>query len=293
MNPRLFSIAPLLLATVLAGCQQTAQEPTDVSVDLNQVKADLETLSQARVYFAHQSVGRNMLKGIEMLIAETGVPLHIEEVKDGVPASAGPGLFHANVGENGVADSKISAFVADVTTPGPSVYDVALLKFCYTDLSPEAEDQDPRALLERYESTVAGLRKQQPNLTVLHTTMPLRAEPPGWKTRVKRLIGKETISDRGNIMRGEYNELLRSKSSPAELFDVARLEATHVDGTLATFEANGREVELLAPEHTYDGGHLTDPAKRYFAADFLHALAEAVRQRPAAPETPTETPSAT
>ncbi|HNR22878.1 MAG TPA: hypothetical protein PKL49_07630 [Steroidobacteraceae bacterium] len=286
-------IAPLLLASLLAGCQQASQEPADVSVDLNQVKSDLETLSQARVYFAHQSVGRNMLKGIEMLVAETGVALHIEEVKDGIPASPGPGLYHANVGENGVADSKISAFVADVTAPGPAAYDVALLKFCYTDLSPEAEDQDPRALLERYESTVAGLRAQQPNLTLLHTTMPLRAEPPGWKTRVKRLIGKEVISDRGNIMRGEYNELLRSESSPADLFDVARLEATHLDGTIATFKANGRQVEVLAPEHTYDGGHLNDPAKRYFAADFLHALAQAVRQRPAPVETPTETPSTT
>lgn len=289
MNPRALSIAPLLLAGLLAGCQQTSQEPADVSVDLNQVKADLETLSTARVYFAHQSVGRNMLKGIEMLIAETGVPLHVEEVKEGVPASAGPGLYHANVGENGVADSKISAFVADVTAPGPSVYDVAMLKFCYTDLSPEAEDHDARALLERYESTIAGLRTQQPNLTVMHTTMPLRSEPPGWKTRIKRLIGKEVISDRGNIMRGEYNELLRSQTPPAELFDVARLEATHADGTIATFEANGRKVEVLAPEHTYDGGHLNDPAKRYFAADFLHALAQAVRQRPAAPEAPAET----
>lgn len=293
MNPRTLSIAPVLFAALLAGCPQTTEEPADVSVDLNQVKADLETLSDARVYFAHQSVGRNMLKGIEMLVAETGVPLHIEEVKDGIPASGGPGLFHTNVGKNGVANSKISAFVSDVTAPGPSVYDVALLKFCYTDLGPEAEDQDARALLERYESSVAGLRAQQPNLTVMHTTIPLRAEPPGWKTRVKRLIGKEVISDPGNILRGEYNELLRSESTPAELFDIARLEATHLDGTIATFEANGRNVEVLAPEHTYDGGHLNDPAKRYFAADFLHSLAEAVRQRPAAPEAPLESPAAT
>lgn len=286
-------ITSLLLASLLAGCQQSSKEPADVSVDLNQVKADLETLSGARVYFAHQSVGRNMLKGIEMLIAETGVPLHIEEVKVGVPASGGPGLFHANVGDNGVADSKISAFVSDVSTPGPSAYDVALLKFCYTDLSPEAEDQDARALFQRYESSIAGVRSQQPNLTVLHTTIPLRAEPPGWKTRVKRLIGKETISDRGNIMRGEYNDLLRSQSSGAELFDVARIEATRFDGTIATFEANGRKVEVMAPEHTHDGGHLNDPAKRYFAADFLHTLAEAVRQRPAASATPAETPATT
>jgi hypothetical protein len=36
---------------------------------------------------------------------------------------------------------------------------------------------------------------------------------------------------------------------------------------------------MMAPEHTYDGGHLPDPAKRYFAAAFLRTLAEAVQAR--------------
>jgi hypothetical protein len=280
MSSRNSLIGALLLAVTLSGCQQKTQEQAAVPVDLNQVKADLNTLSQARVYFAHQSVGRNMLKGIAMLSEETGVPLRVEEVVTGAPVAAGPGLFHANVGENGAADSKISAFVTDVTAAGSAApYDVAVLKFCYTDIGGDSQDKSAQRLFERYQQAMAGVQQQQPNLTVLHTTMPLRAEPLGMKTKVKRMLGMSTLSDADNVLRGEYNALVRRESS---VFDVARLEATRTDGSISAFEAQGREVEMLAPDHTYDGGHLNDPAKRYFAAAFLRSLAAAVEARTAA-----------
>lgn len=279
MSSRKSLIGALMLVVALTGCQKT-QEQAAVPVDLNQVKADLTTLSTARVYFAHQSVGRNMLKGIAMLSEETGVPLRVEEVKAGEPVVAGPGLFHANVGENGAADTKISAFVSDVAAVGSTApYDVALLKFCYTDIGGGSKDQSAERLFDRYQQAMAGVQEQQPNLKLLHTTMPLRAEPLGMKTKVKRMLGMGAFTDADNVLRGEYNALVRTKES--SLFDVARLEATRADGSISAFSAQGREVEMMAPEHTYDGGHLTDPAKRYFAAAFLRTLAEAVQTRQA------------
>ena len=164
MSSRNSLIGALLLVVALTGCQQKTQEQAAVPVDLNQVKADLNTLAQARIYFAHQSVGRNMLKGIAMLSEETGVPLRVEEVKAGAPVVAGPGLFHANVGENGVADSKISAFVSDVAAVGSTApYDVALLKFCYTDIGGDSKDKSPQQLFDRYQQAMAGVQQQQPN----------------------------------------------------------------------------------------------------------------------------------
>lgn len=272
------TLACLVLTLGLVGCQEQAADHPEPTIDLAQVKADLETLAGARVYFAHQSVGRNLLKGIDMLMAETGVMLRIEEVKPGEAAPEGPGLFHANVGENGIADSKISAFVADVTAAAP--YDVALLKFCYTDLGgDDAQDKSARELFDRYSKMVADVKQQQPNTMILHSTIPLRADPPGKKAKLQRLLGMSTSTDQGNILRFEYNSLLRTSEPQSLIFDVARLEATRFDGSLLTFRSNGREFEVLAPEHTYDGGHLDDPAKRYFAAKFLHMLAEAVRSR--------------
>lgn len=250
-------------------------------VDLAQVTADLKTLSNARVYFAHQSVGRNILKGIEMLSQETGVSLRVEEVAENAAAPEGPGLFHTNVGQNGAANSKISSFVSAVKVPSPASYDVAILKLCYTDLGSGSQDQSPKDLFDRYQRSISAVEVDSPGVTILHSTIPLRAEPPGMKTKVKRMLGMSIISDADNQLRSEYNSLVRAQGTTA-LFDVARLEATRRDGSLATFTVSGHEVEMLAPEHTYDGGHLNDPAKRHFAAEFLHALANAVRARQAA-----------
>src|SRR5690349_9807001 len=199
MSSRYSLIGALVLAIGLAGCQQQPQEQTALPVDINQVKADLETLSQARIFFAHQSVGRNLLKGVAMLSEETGVALRVEEVGGGAP-SPGPGLFHANVGENGHADSKISAFTSDVSAAGATPYDVALLKFCYSDIGGDSQDKSPQKLFERYEQAVSGLKQQQPGLTVLQVTIPLRAQSPGRKAALKRMLGMSVDSDADNIL---------------------------------------------------------------------------------------------
>lgn len=276
-------LVPILFAAAMAACTPQPQEVTPVSIE--QVTADLETLAQARVYFGHQSVGRNILQGVRALADEAGVALRIEEVTNGTPA-AGPGLFHTNIGENGVPDGKLTAFLANVAAPpqdpAPAAYDVALLKFCYVDLDDDSQEQSPQALFDRYRSSVAGLAEHQRGLTLIHATMPLVADPPGWKTAVKRWLGRPTWTDAANQKRNAYNRMLRSQFRSEETFDIARIEATHADGSVSSFEAGGMTVETMAAEHTYDGGHLTDAAERHVAAAFVHTLAQAVRRRDAA-----------
>lgn len=281
------SLVPILFAAAVAACTPGPQEVSPVSIE--QVRADLETLVHARVYFGHQSVGRNILQGVRALADEAGVALRIEEVANGIPA-AGPGLFHTNIGENGAPHGKLEAFLANVaaSTPdaAPAVYDVALLKFCYVDLDDDSQEQSPQALFDRYRNSVAALGKRQQGLTLIHATMPLTADPPGWKTIVKRWLGRSTWTDAANRKRNEYNRMLRSQFSAEEIFDIARIEATHADGSISSFEAGGITVETMAAEHTYDGGHLTDAAGRHVAAAFLHTLAQTVRRRETAAAQP-------
>lgn len=276
-------IAPILFAAAMAACTPGPQEVAPVSIE--QVKTDLEALSRSRVYFGHQSVGRNILHGVRNLADEAGVALRIEEVASGA-AAEGPGLFHTNIGENGAPDGKLEAFLANVAAPpqdrAPAAYDIALLKFCYVDLDEDSKEQSPQALFDRYRSSVAGLGERQQGLTLIHATMPLTADPPGWKTRVKRWLGRATWTDAANQKRSQYNRMLRSQFAPDETFDIARIESTHADGSISSFEAGGIAVETMAAEHTYDGGHLTDAAERHVAAAFLHTLAQAVRRREAA-----------
>lgn len=181
---------------------------------------------------------------------------------------------------------KLDEFLAHISTPAAGAYDVAMLKFCYVDLDDDSRETSPQVLFDNYRKAIADIHTGQPGLAVIHATMPLTADPPGWKTTVKRWLGRSTWTDAANQRRNAYNSLLRAQFPSSETFDIARLEATRADGSISSFEAGGTIVETMAAEHTNDGGHLTDAAGRKVAAAFVHSLAEAVRRRDGAAPQP-------
>lgn len=262
-------------AAMLAGCTQ--KSPESVQVPIDQVAADLKTVATARVFFGHQSVGRNLLAGVQALATEAGVPLRIEEVKAG-ESPEGPGLFHSNIGENGAPDGKIAQFAASVAGSAGPAYDVAVLKLCYVDLDEGSNEQSPVALFKRYEESVKSLSEQRPQTALIHATMPLTSDPPGWKTTLKRWLGKSTWTDDANRRRAEYNQQLRQRFVAGDTFDIARIEATRPDGSVSSFTFGGDEIETMYGGYTHDGGHLTEAARRHMAAAFLHTLADSVRR---------------
>jgi hypothetical protein len=265
-------LALALLVVLMLGCQ--VQESAPPALDIDQVRADLEVVAGARVFFGHQSVGRDLLAGIGALSTEAGVPLPIFDAAAGGTQGA-TGLFHANVGRNGAPDSKLIDFVA-AASDAAQRFDLALLKFCYVDLGDESKEKSPSSLFERYETTMTSLQAQNPDLRLLHATMPLMSDPPGWKTTVKRWLGRPVWRDAAHARRGEYNERLRAKYGDAQTFDIARLESTDWDGSGSAFSIGGRVVETMVPEHTTDGGHLNEASNRLIAAAFLRSLAVAL-----------------
>jgi len=262
--------ASLALAAALVACH--SQQP-EAAVDMSVVKADLERVAQARVLFAHQSVGRNILEGVQALAKDAGVPIRIQDIGT-TPPDAGPGLFHSNVGVNGDADSKLAAFTGLLQRPERPPYDVALLKFCYEDLDHDAKGRD--GLLDRYAARMGMLQASRPDVRLLHVTSPLRADPPGWKTRLKRLLGRATDEDADNVVRNAYNTGLRTRFGGPALFDLAAVESTLPDGSRSSFGATAGPVYTLAGAYTTDGGHLNDMGRRRAAAAFLHTLAQAL-----------------
>lgn len=257
---------------------------------MDQVKADLLTVSQSRVFFGHHSVGNNILKGVRGLADKAGVPLRIEEVAAGGTVPEGPGLFHGKVGENLDPDAKIADFAGVLGAPGEARYDVATFKFCYVDLDEGSKERSPGKLFERYANNMSAIEAAHPGVKILHATMPLMAEPPGKKTRVKRLLGMSTETDAANVDRGEFNRLTRERYATNDLLDVARFEATRPDGSIAEFPAGGHETEMLALEYTSDGGHLNEMGQERVAAAFLHRIAEALRARAPSDTSPTPAP---
>lgn len=240
-------------------------------------RADLRTIAQARMLFGHQSVGRDLLQGLQTLAKDADVNLHVVEIKQ--PSEAqGVGVFHSFVGTNGDPGGKCEAFAGlllSTAQPAPA-YDLAAIKFCYVDLGRES-NTTPAKLLERYASLVHLLHTVRPDLRLMHVTMPLRADPTGWKTNLKRLIGRATDEDADNILRNEYNDGLRKKFAGEPLFDLAQIESTLPDGSRTSFSAAGRTIYRLAGEYTTDGGHLNDLGKRVVATGFAHTVAGILR----------------
>lgn len=270
MNIRMVIALSVPLTAGLAGCSDQTQVET-FSVDMTEVREHLETVASARVLFGHQSVGRNILAGLSELAAETGVELRIEET-NGAPSASGPGVFHSNIGKNGDYESKCVAFEHLLMHPDRPAYDIAMMKFCYADMG-RGIDAEAAAMMTRYTALIDDLQTHRPDVEIVHATMPVRSKPGGWRNAVKRIIGREISQDSDNALRNAFNDLLRERYAGEPLFDIAVLESTLPNGRRASFKHNGRTVYTLAPEYTYDGGHLVPAAQRMAAAEFLKVVA--------------------
>jgi hypothetical protein len=262
-------------ALVASGCGGGSVDKGHVRSDvLSRLSADdRDRLAGLRVAFGHQSVGYDILAGLEDLSRAT--PALKMNVVESSSLSATPGITHFRAGKNEFPLTKTEEFVRIIDASGASAPDVALLKFCYIDANPST---DVKAVFAHYRDALAGLKARHPRTTFMHVTMPLRTIQTGWKVSVKNLIGRPIGGYADNTKRQEYNELLRAAYAGREpVFDLASLESTRADGSRMSFTNNGQQGFALAPEYTYDGGHLNEPGRRYVAEQFLVALAQAAK----------------
>ena len=223
--------------------------------------AQLERVARERVFFAHQSVGANVLEGLGRLAAAEHVDLSIEDMR---------------VPENGDPLRKLRNFERAVDERAGSI-DVALVKFCYVDIGP---DTDAAALFEQYRATLQRLQARHPDVTFVHVTVPLTRAQEGFKALAKRLIGRHPYGTVENVRREEYNALLRSAYLGREpFFDLARVESSGPDGRRVSVTWNGRTAPALAPDYTEDGGHLNAEGSERAARELVAALAAAAPRR--------------
>lgn len=232
-------------------------------------------LAQRRVFFGHHSVGRNLLAGVREILAENpAIRLELLETADPERMTA-PALYHAPVGRNHDPRSKLADF-SRIVGDGLGNDGIALLKFCYVDVTRET---DAAALFAEYREAIDTLQARHPALTIIHVTIPLQVDPGTlfhWRTIVR---GKHTPLRTLNAVRMRYNRLLRSAYEGDEpVFDLAHVEATRRDGSAARARMGRDDVPFLAPEWTDDGGHLNEAGRRRLAEAFLASLA---RARPA------------
>lgn len=224
-------------------------------------RSDIDAFAGRRIFFAHMSVGNNILSGVDQVHAAHDVaPPTVIEIEPGdAPALPADGvLVHALIGENRHPIGKLANF--DTTLRGglAEQVDAAALKFCYIDIR---WNTDVDALFARYQDTLAQLEADYPEVQFIHMTVPLTTGPYGIRDHLKVLAGRDD-----NAARERYNALMRDAYGPDRLFDLATFEATEPDGTVG-------ERELFAG-YSSDGAHLNAAGSARIAAEFIGFLAD-------------------
>jgi hypothetical protein len=238
----------------------------------DQLRTDLNTLQASRVFFAHQSVGGNILDGLASLAREGGIALRIDAPDQVADA---PGITQGIAGRNGHPDSKIQYFADAMRRLEARLPQVALMKFCYVDFTPST---DSDTLFHSYERAMTSLQQTYQAVTFVHVTVPLTTRPSSFQDTLKRLMGRPVRKDEANACRAVFNNRVRDAFQGQPVFDLARLESTRPDGTLESFSSrDGIAAAALFPGYTSDGGHLNELGRRLAAAEFARVVAAAAR----------------
>jgi hypothetical protein len=228
-----------------------------------------DKVSEMKILFGHQSVGFNIIDGINDIIAEnSNIKLNIVETRNVSQYSKGV-FAHFRVGENLKPKLKIEDFKNSVLSDENKDLDIAFLKLCYVDIDGKT---DAASLFEMYQATVEELKKQ---VKIIHFTGPLTTSQITWKTKIKAILGKEDIWEfADNITRNEYNEILLNRYQATDpIVNIAEIESTYDNGKRESFNAKGKIHYALIKEYTYDKGHLNEIGRKKVAQALLLSLA--------------------
>jgi len=214
----------------------------------------MNRITQLRWFFAHASVGGNMVDGVNTLHSSKSSFYLIQTTsEDGTPPSSTRNgfIYEYNRG-NPSASDKFNNFAGYVTNGWrfPKVH-LSLNKLCYID-------QD--ASLSECIRTMTNLETAFPETIFVYMTIPLT-----------------TSTDSDNYKRNVFNDGLRNwtRTNNLVLFDVADIEAHTPTGSLCLYTNNGRVCQYMHSGYSSDGGHLNSTGEKLVAAGF-YALGAAL-----------------
>lgn len=235
--------------------------------------SDLKTLSGKRILFGHQSVGMDIMNGVDELQQTSGCS-HLTLHKGVDTRPSGGWFIDTLIGKNADPQSKCDAFRRMVESLADSV-DIALMKFCYVDIK---ESTDVDNMFNHYVATIDSLKRTCPRVTLVHVTVPVTERSSLWRRWAKQLLGKKDVWEIAAGKRAAFNRRLLSHFKNEPVFDLAQVESTSPDGSRCRYGYGGAEVFTLAAEYSRDGGHLNAEGKRVTARQLLSTLAEVVRR---------------
>lgn len=196
----------------------------------------IDNVSQLNLFFAHASVGSNIMSGFSNLHTQdsTTYPLQQTSANATPPAGTTAGMIYEYPRGNPGWSSKVSLFESYIANGWhDSTVQIVMNKFCYID-----QVADWTA----YRDSMVSLEAAYPTTTFVYWTMPLT-----------------TGSDSNAVARAQFNRQLRNWIATQDnkvLFDIADIEAWDESGNHQTFTYNGQAYEQMVSAYTSDGGHL-------------------------------------
>lgn len=272
------SLIIILLVIILnIECSKTNKEELYVNnAEFKKTTAESwNELSKKRIYFGHQSVGFNIIEGIEDIKSRyPEIRMNIVDLNSG--SFQASGFFHSTIGHNKDPNLKMSEFAMNISKMGENQLDIAMLKFCYQDIS---FDTDVNVVFNMYKKIMAEISADNPKMKIIHFTVPLKKMQTGPKAWIKKFLNKPIVGIEDNVKRIEYNNLIKKYYSGKDpIFDIAGIESTYPDGRRMFIDISGKKVYSLIPEYTLDDGHLNQFGRK-IAAERLLMLIESVLKK--------------
>lgn len=264
MNYMKLITALLLFIVLLNGCDNPAlNDETNFKIMIK--KSDLTSLPGKRVYFAHQSVGYNIIEGIKEIISKNNdldfiKIITLDEYLQGELPDSDSSFYiiHSKVGINTFPDLKIKDFQNKID----SIKDVdaAFMKFCFVDITRKT---NVNSLYKNYMDAITGLEKKYEKTRFLYFTCPISIKENFVIGVLKAILRKP---DDLNKNRNRFNNLIR-KNQNIDIFDLAYHESHDENNT----EMHEREF-MLKKYATSDGGHLNNLGSEKMAYHLLLKL---------------------
>ena len=213
-------------------------------------------IGQTRSFFAHASVGSNIVSGLAALHASDPARYPLDPIaEDGTPPAATvAGSFYEYARGNPGWSSKTSLFEDYLANGWGSSADIVSNKYCYVDET---------ASWPTIRDSMVSLEATYPNATFIYWTMPLM-----------------TSEDADNVLRNQFNSDLRGWMAQPEqtnkvLLDIADIEAWDTAGQ-QTFLFAEQSYQKLSADYTSDGGHLNEAGAERVAMGVYMAYSAAL-----------------
>lgn len=233
----------------------------------------LTAVADARVFFAHQSVGVDIVSAVPAVYrAHDLTPPQVAEL-----TQAGPGdmMLDFRIGTNGDPIGKIEDFDALIRGGLGDEIDVAILKLCYIDVR---EETDINEVFTTYRDTITGLQRDYPEVTFIASTVPVsvRRGPLG---TLKGWVGQgDNFGSEHNVTREKLNTMIREEYADTRLlFDVAAIQSTTAEGDRVAGTHGGDLYYALAKEFARDAAHLNEDGGAIAAEALLAVIGTALR----------------